>query len=302
MIYIFINTDFGVSNATSDKSLREVPNAFKELSSFHVRRVEWETIGIYHTLYIPYDKRDNAEEYLKSIGIEAKVVDQHGFNEVCKKLNSELTPTNEAVIREAVTEYLNKKYSIAHIQGEYTHPSLPVRADLFAITKDRKVITVEIKSDRDTFTRLKKQLEEYATFSHGVYVALDIAHLVKFKKNFPSFYGGILVYEDGELKLHTACTFSKNIDAYRLLWKQEHLQFLPFKGITTNFSLSKLNEITESVYTVKECREIAEFLFINRYVKDENDFSHLIVDYDYKQELVDRIRKVKKPSKKTKST
>jgi len=295
MIYIYIPEEgYGGCYATSDKSLKEVPMAFKEVKSSNIRRVEWETIGIYHTFNIPYFDKKDVPSYLYKNGINAKIVEEHEFNAICKEFTKNIVPTNELVIRDAVKEYLDKKYDIAHIQDEYTHASLPVRADLFAVSHDKKVITVEVKSDRDTFTRLKKQLEEYTKFSHIVYVAIDIAHLVKFKKGFPSYYGGILVYEDGELILHSACHSSKTIEASRLLWKQELQQFLCFKGSFTKYCIDELEYFIENIFTVCEHKAISEFLFVNRYLKHKNDFKHLINDYEYKQNLIEKLVKEKK--------
>jgi hypothetical protein len=296
MIYVYFPREgYGSGYATSDKSLKEVPSAFSGLKSSHLQRVEWETMGIYHSFHIPYLDREDIKGYFKNHGITATIVEEHEFNKICKAFNASIVPTNESVIREAVHEYLEKKHSVAYIQNEFTHTALPVRADLFAVTNDKKVITVEIKSDRDTFTRLRKQLEEYTKFSHIVYVAIDIAHLIKFKKGFPSYHGGILVYEDGELKLHTAPSTRKSIECSHLLWKQEYQQFLCFKGSFSKYSIDKLTHLIESVFTVREHRAISEFLFINRYLRRENDFSHLFDDPEYKQELIDKLikRKVK---------
>lgn len=294
MIYLYLNNEYGSSNATSDKGLNEVPTAFKNFTSANLRRVEWETIGIYHSVYIPYHERENAKEFLLKYDIEVEIVEEHEFNKICKALNSSLIPTNETIIRESVTEYLNNKYDIAHIQDEYTHAMLPVRADLFAVTNDKAVITVEIKSDRDTFTRLKKQLEEYTKFSHIVYVAIDVCHLVKFKKGFPNYHGGILVYEDGELHIHSASHRSKSIECSRLLWKQELQSFLCFKGSFSKYAIDRLEYFIENIFTVREHKAIAEFLFVNRYLKQKNDFKHLINDYDYKQALINKLVKDKK--------
>lgn len=278
--------------ATSDKSLQEVPRAFSGAKSAHLRRVEWESLGLYHSFHVPYPIA--LDDFLGDYNITAKVVEEHEFNKICKEFNSNIKPTNELVIRDAVTKYLNEKYDIAHIQDEYTHARLPVRADLFAVTNCKAVITVEIKSDRDTFTRLKKQLEEYTKFSHIVYVAIDITHLIKFKKGFPNYYGGILVYEDGELKIHCGCQRKKSIDCSMLLWKQELKLFLCFKGSFSKYAIDELEYLIENVFTVREHKAISEFLFVNRYLNLKNDFKNLINDYDYKQKLIEKLVEEKK--------
>lgn len=278
----------------SDKNTREITALFNEhkkrANNLHPHRVNDDEYGVYHHLHISYIKTH--EEVIKQLDCDIELVSRDEFFDKCRELNKSTPPTNEADIREATKKYLDNKYDIEYIQDEYTHSSLPVRADLFAVSKDKKVITIEIKSDRDTFTRLRKQLEEYNKFSHIVYLAIDIKHLAKFKKNYPGYYGGILTYEDGELEVYSAAHSSKTIDATRILWKQELLLFTHyFNGSFTKYCISKLEHIIRNVFTVEEYYNISEYLFVNRYIKDELDFKELICDLDYKQKLVDKVVK-----------
>ena len=111
--------------------------------------------------------------------------------------------TSEKVIRDDIEKELKNKYDFCHWQREFTHSSLDVRTDLFGVTRDKNVISVEIKSDRDSLSRLEKQIKGYSVFSHIVYLATDVRHFPKVEKMLherSGMYGvGVFVYEDGEL-------------------------------------------------------------------------------------------------------
>jgi len=296
MIFLFVGEDdFYIK---SDKNTREVTmlfNAFEKIREnryMSIHRVNDTEYGTYHHVHKPYGESDKWLE--EQLDYQFTYIDKAEFFNKCKELNVLVEPTNELVIRDAVKKYLDDKYNIEYIQDEYTHSSLSVRADLFAVTKDKKVITIEIKSDRDTFTRLRKQLEEYTKFSHVVYLAIDIKHLAKFLKNYPNYYGGILTYEDGQLDIYKACYQGKKIDATGILWKQELLQFTTyFNGSFTKYNIDDLETIIKNVFTVNEWYSISEYLFVNRYLKEPLDFKDLIYDLKYKNKLVEIIKKEK---------
>lgn len=294
MIFGYYNEDEYSSRIylKSDKNTRELTDIFNEnkkrANDLHEHRENDDEYGVYFYIRIPYLK--TKDEVIKSLNTDINMICRDDFFDKCKELNKKIEPTNETEIREATKTYLNNKYSIHFMQDEYTHTSLPVRADLFAVSKSKKVITVEIKSDRDTFTRLRKQLEEYTKFSHIVYLAIDIKHLEKFKKNYPNYYGGILVYEDGELELYRQACNRKNIDTTKILWKQELLQFTTyFKGSFTKYNISELENIIFKVFTVDEWYSISEYLFINRYLNEELNFKDMIDDLEYKQKQIDKL-------------
>ncbi|PHQ90093.1 MAG: hypothetical protein COB42_05615 [Sulfurimonas sp.] len=278
----------------SDKNTRELTALFNHLKkrklNINPRRINDTEYGVYYYDTLSYKQTE--EEYLKLFNYDFLILTRDEFFDKCKELHISITPTNENDIREATVNYLKNKYKIHFIQDEYTHFSLPVRADLFAVSKDKKVITVEIKSDRDTFTRLRKQLEEYAKFSHIVYLAIDIKHLAKFLKNYPNYYGGILFYEDGKLEVYQTCYNKKYIDATNILWKQELLQFTTyFNGSFLKYSIGELEKIIINIFTVAEYFAISEYLFINRYLGEPIDFKHLINDLKYKQKQINKLGK-----------
>lgn len=283
----------------SDKNTREITSMLNK----HLKRIDSRTIisrreedakyGTYFVVHRPYDTDQDWLE--KNLGQKFEYVTADEFYDRSEALNDLIILSNETDIRIAVKEYLNETYPIKFIQDEYTHSSLPVRADIFAVSEEAQVITVEIKSDKDTFTRLRKQLEEYDKFSHLLYVAIDVRHLAKFLNNYKTYNRGILVYEDGKLELYSSCYYKSKIDASKLLWRQELLQFLiPIEGNFNKYNVDDLSFIIESVYTVFEYQEICEYLFVNRYLQKSLDFADMIYDSEYKDKLAQiAIQKLK---------
>lgn len=213
-----------------------------------------------------------------------------------KRYLENYNPSNEKDIREKSTVLLKELHNVKFLENEYTHTSLPVRADIMAVSHDKEVITLEIKSDKDTFVRLEKQLKEYMNFSHIVYIAIDISHLPKFLKKFNTYSFdtiGIMVYEDNEVYVFREPYKRSKIDATKLLWKMEYLQFLEkFPINTKNLSIDRAVKIIKSTFTVYEFETIAEQIFINRYIENK-DFSidGFLEDKEYKSEKIKKYYK-----------
>lgn len=211
------------------------------------------------------------------------------------------TVSNEIKLRELSQNYLNEQYNIKFMQEEYTHISLPVRADLFAVDMSKKVISLEIKSDKDTFVRLEKQLSEYLKFSHVVYLVIDITHLAKFLKRFNTYaYDavGVLVYENNELLVYKEPYVSKSIFATNLLWKDEYFQLLNVfrtKKSMSRFSADKIIGMCHEIYSVAEWHRLCEILFVNRYLCDSDiKIIEHIDDLDYKQNKFEKLLEPKR--------
>lgn len=258
-----------------------------------------ENFGIYQKVptSITQGKIINLEKDYKE---QLKYVDYDEWCNIAKntqqKYLENYNPSNESKIRTKSKELLNKLHEIKFIQDEYTHTSLPVRADIFAVSKNKEVITVEIKSDKDTFVRLEKQLKEYMIFSHITYVALDISHLPKFLKKFNTYLFdclGIMIYENNEVFLYSEPYKSKKINTTNLLWKDEYLQFIS----PLNFSVSKMNVDTavnmiKRLFTVYEFETISEALFLNRYLQDKSfKVEDLIEDIEFKNKRATKTYK-----------
>ena len=132
-----------------------------------------ESFGIFYkvSVSISQSRIDSLEEDFKG---QLKYMEYDDWYKMAistqKKYEDNYNPSNEKDIREKSTALLKELHNIKFLENEYTHTSLPVRADIMAVSHDKEVITLEIKSDKDTFVRLEKQLKEYMNFSHIVYI------------------------------------------------------------------------------------------------------------------------------------
>lgn len=202
----------------------------------------------------------------------------------------ESSSSNELLIRDKTKEYLESNYKMTHLQDEFTHTELNVRADLFGTTEDNKVITVEIKSDKDTFVRLEKQLDNYIKISHLVYVALDVEHIDKFLNKFHQYkYDsiGILFLENGKLHKYREARAKNDIYAQNLLWKDEYASFFRFWNCNkiNKMASHTIKELIYRVFTVQEYKYLSELIFVNRYNHKNKILltEKYIEDIDYKK-------------------
>ena len=199
--------------------------------------------------------------------------------------------SNEKEIREKVKEYLLTEYKDLAIKEEFG-VFLDSRNDVMGVSFNN-IISVEIKSDKDNFLRLEKQLKTYKSFSTITYVALDISHLKKYEdkflKNSCQFSSvGILIYENKELKLYKK-PYRFNFGMYyELLTSQEKTLFLNcFKGKslipkdrgTTEF-------LIEDIFTYREIKEISKHIFISRFLNNAKCFpKSMFKDFEKSQKL-----------------
>jgi Holliday junction resolvase len=292
----------------SDVSTQELDRFFTQNANINIipsvnewnrrkNRTTDEKFGIYRKICerITDDKINKLEADFKG---QVKYIEYDEWCKVAiatqKKFEQNYNPSNEADIREKTDVLINELHNIKFLEYEYTHHSLPVRADILAVSNNKEVITVEIKSDKDTFVRLEKQLKEYVKFSHITYVALDISHLPKYLKKFNSsiFHTiGIIVYENNEVYLYNEPYKSKSIDATSLLWKNEYLSFLtPFSINTKCLSVHEAIMIIQKVFTVYEFQMLCEQLFINRYINDKNfRLDAFLEDKEYKNAKILKV-------------
>lgn len=189
--------------------------------------------------------------------------------------------SNEKEIREAAKSYLLENYNDLKIKEEFG-VFLDSRNDVMGVSYEN-IISVEIKSDKDNFSRLEKQLKTYKGFSTITYVALDISHLKKYEdkflKNSYQFSSvGILIYENKELKLYKK-PYRFNFGMYyELLTSQEKTLFLNcFKGKSLIPKDRKTTEfLIEDIFTYREIYEISKHIFITRFRDEVQDFPKTI--------------------------
>lgn len=201
--------------------------------------------------------------------------------------------SNEKRIRELSKLYLHNAYNDITVKDEFG-TFLNARTDLIGLN-EKHIITVEIKSDCDTFARLENQLDTYKTISTGVYVALDKSHYKKFKEKFLKdidkyAHVGILIYDGNtdilELKRPIKHYYEYPF-LYKMLTSNELTQFfMYFKRKSLIPKDEKTSSIIiENIFTYREIFNISKEIFLNRFTGYCGFNKKLIKEINYKQEL-----------------
>lgn len=101
-------------------------------------------------------------------------------------------------IREPMFDYLEEQFGKTRIFEEKIIGRS--RADIIMLT-DESIIGIEIKSDRDTYDRLKKQVRNYNKYCDYNYIAIGKTHEKHVEKHVPKEWGIFVVAmeEDGIL-------------------------------------------------------------------------------------------------------
>lgn len=127
-------------------------------------------------------------------------------------------------IREALFDYLDDNYGKNRILEEKVMGRS--RADLIMVLPEQ-LIGLEIKSDADTYERLKRQIRDYDRFCDCNYIVVGRSHEKHVASHVPEWWGIFQVYmEQGqvfveqmrEAKLSPKCQISLQL---RWLWRPE---------------------------------------------------------------------------------
>jgi hypothetical protein len=163
--------------------------------------------------------------------------------------------TTDKMVRPKLREYLAVMYSGSYVYEELAINKGRVVADVAVFSRSEN-IGLEIKSGKDTFARLPKQIESYDKFFTRNYIVVDDNHLVRAEKTVPRYWGIILAYHDGEdvvIELHRDAGVnpkqSKRI-LLEVLWKNETTTLLKKYGSYKGMSNQRLSRR----YTVLNAR------------------------------------------------
>lgn len=153
------------------------------------------------------------------------------------------------------------------------------RADLILVTEEG-LVGIEIKSDADTYERLKRQVRDYDRFCDRNYIAVGKSHEKHVTEHIPGHWGIYCVsMKDGEPVIelkkeateHKKCQVKEQI---RWMWRMELNQLLEWNHLpkyrqkSKRFVREKLMERVEESLLKKQMREL---LFERDYSLWEDD-------------------------------
>jgi len=191
-------------------------------------------------------------------------------------------------IREGLFDFLDTIYGKNRILEEKSMGRS--RADVVMVTPEA-IYGIEIKSDADTYARLKRQVRDYNKYYDYNYVVVGTSHAMHIEEHVPKCWGIITVDEvQGEpdyylLRKPTANPKMKWKLKLSILWRPElaHIQELnqmpKYKEKSKDFVLDKIVEripdrIAEEVLQRQMCEELFQ--------RDYTTIQDVIADYKEK--------------------
>lgn len=137
---------------------------------------------------------------------------------------------NDKDIRNIIYKSFSGKQEESRILEEF--PMGDSRADMLLVTKTR-LIGFEIKSDRDTFVRLERQIRDYEKFFDTNYLVVGTYHVEEALRTVPAHWGIYEVYEsaDGEFVTELVRSASMALkdnteEKLYLLWRNELMRIV----------------------------------------------------------------------------
>lgn len=97
-------------------------------------------------------------------------------------------------IREPLFDYLEERFGKTRIFEEKVIGKS--RADLLMLTTDQ-IIGLEIKSDADTYERLKRQVRDYNKYCDVNYIVIGPSHVRHVEEHIPKYWGVLTVKVKG---------------------------------------------------------------------------------------------------------
>ncbi len=169
-------------------------------------------------------------------------------------------------IREPLFDYLDERYGkVRTIEEKIIKKS---RADVLAVI-DGELLGFEIKSDSDTYTRLKTQIKDYDAFCDRCYLVVG-EHHTQADKHIPEYWGIIIVNEENVIVERDA-DLSPKVKLYNqldLLWRKELLNIQLKEGLPKLMSTRRrliYDRLVEKCGEDKIRHDISEQLFERDY-------------------------------------
>ena len=189
-------------------------------------------------------------------------------------------------IREPLFDFLEAYYGKIRIIEEKRMGRS--RADVVMVTPS-SVVGIEIKSDADTYARLKRQVKDYNQYFDYNYVAAGSSHAMHIEEHVPDWWGIITVEQaDGAADFYVLRKPRENpkVDANKklsLLWRPElaHIQELnhmpKYRQKSKQFVIEKiLLSVPQDILREQISQELFE--------RDYTQIEELIRDYKRKHQ------------------
>lgn len=184
-------------------------------------------------------------------------------------------------IREPLFDFLDEIYITNRIIEEKQMGRS--RADAVLVTPEA-VFGIEIKSDADTYARLKRQVRDYNLFYDYNYVVVGTSHAYHIQEHVPKWWGIITVeMENGNPDFYMLRKPDKNPKVkwkrkLSMLWRPElaHIQEInhmpKYKQKSKDFVIEKIIEkIPEEILQFQVCEELMQ--------RDYNEIGKIIEEY-----------------------
>ncbi|MCD8018276.1 MAG: sce7726 family protein [Clostridiales bacterium] len=184
-------------------------------------------------------------------------------------------------IREPLFDFLEETYGKTRIIEEKNIGRS--RADIMMVMEDA-LAGVEIKSDADTYVRLKRQVIDYDRFFDKNIIVVGTSHAMHIMEHVPEWWGIITVDDiEGQPDFYVFREMKKNPkmdlrDQLHILWRPElaHIQELngmpKYKEKSKEFVISKITlAVPENLLKPQICTELFE--------RDYNEIRNTIVAY-----------------------
>lgn len=188
-------------------------------------------------------------------------------------------------IREPLFDFLEERYGKVRIIEEKQMGRS--RADIVMVLPTR-VAGIEIKSDADTYVRLKRQVRDYNKYFDCNYIVVGCRHAMHVEEHVPEYWGIITVeLVDHKMDFYVLREAQSNPKRewkrkLSLLWRPElaHIQeinHLPqYKQKSKAFVIEKiLSKVPEEVLKEQVSQELFE--------RDYNEIGDIIRNYKYKR-------------------
>ena len=170
-------------------------------------------------------------------------------------------------MREPLFDYLDENFGKIRIIEEKTIRGS--RADVLGVL-DGYFVGFEIKSDQDTYERLKTQVQDYDRFCDFCYIVVGASHRKHVAEHVPDHWGIIVISEEGVEMDRGADDNPKATleDQITLLWKRELSQLLQMNDCPKYADKSRkfiCEKLLQRVEHSKLKRQMTELLFERDY-------------------------------------